>query len=181
MNLACGPNRELFDFLAECGYSERIEALCVDIDSDALRHTNQHVNIFPHRAAIRLMSENVIKWAIGRVRHHIEPQDIIYSSGLCDYLDPRLFRALITRCHEHLKPGGTLLLGNSPSTRIRSSWTNCFAGNCSTGPRRTCASCSRPPPSATGCRLSPSRNGSTCSPWRPGTDGPTVAGTLCAG
>ena len=112
MNLACGPNRELFDFLAECGYSERIEALCVDIDSDALRHTNQHVNIFPHRAAIRLMSENVIKWAIGRVRHHIEPQDIIYSSGLCDYLDPRLFRALITRCHEHLKPGGTLLLGN---------------------------------------------------------------------
>ena len=31
---------------------------------------------------------------------------------MCDYLDPRLFRALITRCHEHLKPGGTLLLGN---------------------------------------------------------------------
>ena len=31
---------------------------------------------------------------------------------LCDYLDPRLFRALICRCHEHLKPGGTLLLGN---------------------------------------------------------------------
>jgi hypothetical protein len=58
------------------------------------------------------MSENVIKWALGRVRHHIEPQDIIYSSGLCDYLDPRLFRALICRCHEHLKPGGTLLLGN---------------------------------------------------------------------
>ena len=81
---------------------QRVTALCVDIDSEALRHTNQHVNIFPHRASVRLMSENVIKWAIGRVRHHIEPQDIIYSSGLCDYLDPRLFRALICRCHEHL-------------------------------------------------------------------------------
>ena len=112
MNLACGPNRELFDFLAECDHSEWIDALCVDIDPDALRHTNQHVNIFPHRASIRLMSENVIKWALGRARHRIEPLDIIYSSGLCDYLDPRLFRALINRCHQHLKPGGTLLLGN---------------------------------------------------------------------
>ena len=112
MNLACGPNRELFDFLTECEYSESIEALCVDIDSEALQYTNQYVNIFPHRASIRLMSENVIKWSLGRARHHIEPLDIIYSSGLCDYLDPRLFRALITQCHRHLKPGGTLLLGN---------------------------------------------------------------------
>lgn len=112
MNLACGPNRELFDFLADCEYSESIEALCVDIDSEALQYTNQYVNIFPHRASIRLMSENVIKWALGRATHHIEPLDIIYSAGLCDYLDPRLFRALITQCHRHLKPGGTLLLGN---------------------------------------------------------------------
>ena len=111
MNLACGPNRELFDFLAECGDSERIEALCVDIDSEALRHTNQHVNIFPHRASIRLMSENVIKWSLGRASHHIEPLDVIYSAGLCDYLDARLFRSLITQCHRHLKPGGVLLLG----------------------------------------------------------------------
>ncbi|MDR2551168.1 MAG: cyclic nucleotide-binding domain-containing protein [Desulfobulbus sp.] len=112
MNLACGPNRELFDFLGDCEYSDTIEALCVDIDSEALQYTNQYVNIFPHRASIRLMSENVIKWALGRVNHHIEPLDIIYSAGLCDYLDPRLFRALITQCHRHLKPGGTLLLGN---------------------------------------------------------------------
>ncbi len=112
MNLACGPNRELFDFLAACDYSETIEALCVDIDSEALQYTNQYVNIFPHRASIRLMSENVIKWSLGRATHHIQPLDIIYSAGLCDYLDPRLFRALITQCYNHLKPGGTLLLGN---------------------------------------------------------------------
>lgn len=112
MNLACGPNRELFDFLTVCDYSENVEALCVDIDPEALQYTNQYVNIFPHRASIKLMSENVIKWALGRVTHHIKPLDIIYSAGLCDYLDPRLFRALITQCHRHLKPGGTLLLGN---------------------------------------------------------------------
>jgi len=112
MNLACGSNRELFDFLAECEHTELIEALCIDIDSDALRYTNQQVNIFPHKASIRLMSENVIKWSLGRVSQQIERQDIIYSAGLCDYLDTRLFRALVTQCYNHLKPGGILLLGN---------------------------------------------------------------------
>jgi extracellular factor (EF) 3-hydroxypalmitic acid methyl ester biosynthesis protein len=112
MNLACGPNRELFDFIAECDHSESVEALCVDIDAEALQYTNQYVNIFPHMASIRLMSENVIKWSLGRASHKIEPMDIIYSAGLCDYLDTRLFRALVTQCYKHLKPGGSLLLGN---------------------------------------------------------------------
>jgi SAM-dependent methyltransferase len=112
MNLACGPNRELFDFLAECPYSELIEALCVDIDPEALQYTNQFVNIFPHRASVRLMSENVIKWSLGRVSHQLGKLDIIYSAGLCDYLDDRLFRALIKQCYNHLNPGGSLLLGN---------------------------------------------------------------------
>lgn len=115
MNLACGPNRELFDFLAECDHSELVEALCVDIDSEALQYTNQYVNIFPHRASIRLMSENVIKWSLGRVSHHIGKMDIIYSAGLCDYLDTKLFQALIAQCYKHLNPGGTLLLGNFTS------------------------------------------------------------------
>jgi len=61
---------------------------------------------------VRFMNENVIKWALGRVKQDFGPQDIIYSSGLCDYLDARLFKALIRRCHDHLKAGGVLILGN---------------------------------------------------------------------
>ena len=105
MNLACGPNRELFDFLSQCEYTQAIEALCVDIDSEALQFTNQNVNVFPHKASIRFMNENLVKWSLGRVSHQIGKQHIIYSAGLCDYLDRRLFQALITRCHEHLEPG----------------------------------------------------------------------------
>ncbi|MCK5544374.1 MAG: cyclic nucleotide-binding domain-containing protein [Desulfobulbaceae bacterium] len=112
MNLACGSNRELFDFIKDCDYSEQIEALCMDIDSDALAFTDQQVNVFSHQATIRLMSENLVKWALGKVIHDIGDQDIIYSSGLTDYLDTRLFIALVSRCHEHLKPGGKLIVGN---------------------------------------------------------------------
>ena len=112
MNLACGPSRELFDLVAECDYSEKINALCIDIDPEALQYANQEVNRSDHKASVRFMNENVIKWAIGRVKHDFGPQDIIYSSGLCDYLDDRLTLALIKRCFDHLNPGGALIIGN---------------------------------------------------------------------
>jgi len=112
MNLACGPCRELFDFLKECGYTEKIDALCVDIDTEALQYSNQHINIFPHKASVRYMTENLVKWALGKVSHDIGVKDLIYSAGLFDYLEPRLFCKLVDRCYEHLKPGGYLLIGN---------------------------------------------------------------------
>ena len=58
------------------------------------------------------MHENVIKWSLGRTRHDLPAQDIIYSSGLCDYLDRRMMEKLIDRCHEQLVPGGALVVGN---------------------------------------------------------------------
>ena len=112
MNLACGSNRELFDFLARCRYTASVEALCVDADTEALEYTNREVNIFAHSAAIRLLNDNVVKWAVGRIRHEVGLQDIIYSAGLTDYLDRRLFLAFVARCYEYLKPGGVLVIGN---------------------------------------------------------------------
>ncbi len=112
INLACGPARELFDLLSTCQYSHRIHALCMDIDPEALKFADRRVNTNTHNADIRFMCENVIKWALGRAKHDLGPQDIIYSSGLCDYLDRRLMLRLIRRCYEQLKPDGILILGN---------------------------------------------------------------------
>lgn len=112
MNLACGPCRELFDLLARCDYSQFINALCIDIDAEALQFANRYVNTTPHQASVRFMHENVIKWALGRAKHDFGPQDIIYSSGLCDYLDRRLVTRLIERCHGQLTTGGALVIGN---------------------------------------------------------------------
>lgn len=120
MNLACGPARELFDLLADCDFSSRLEAVCIDIDAEALEYSDRVVNPHSHGASIVYMRENIIKWAIGRIKHDFEPQDIIYSSGLCDYLDERLVSALIERCHHYLKPGGVLVIGNfSPANPDR--------------------------------------------------------------
>ncbi len=116
MNLACGSNRELFDFLSGFEKSQAIEALCIDIDPDALAYTNRHVNVFNHQATVRLMNENIVKWALGRARHDFGQQDIIYSSGLTDYLERRLFVKLIERCHGQLRDGGVLIVGNFSPT-----------------------------------------------------------------
>ncbi|HID71017.1 MAG TPA: class I SAM-dependent methyltransferase [Desulfobacterales bacterium] len=112
MNLACGPSRELFDFLKECDYTDKIDALCVDIDTEALHYSNQNVNNFPHSASVRYMTENLVKWGLGKVSHDIGTMDLIYSAGLFDYLEPRLFCKLVDKCYQHLKPGGSLLIGN---------------------------------------------------------------------
>ncbi len=112
MSLACGPARELCDFLAGFPEADAVDALLVDIDPDALKHAASNLDRSETRASIRYMRENLIRWAMGRVRHHFEAQDVIYSAGLTDYLGRSLFTALVRQCHDHLKPGGILIVGN---------------------------------------------------------------------
>lgn len=120
MNLACGPCRELFDLLTDCDYSAKIDALCIDIDADALQYADQFVNTAGHHASVRFMRENVIKWSLGRAKHDLPLQNIIYSSGLCDYLDSRMMLKLVGRCYNQLVPGGVLIVGNfTPSNPDR--------------------------------------------------------------
>ncbi len=112
MNLACGPSRELSDLLADCDYSRYLSILCIDIDSEALQTADRNINAVTHQATVRFMRENVIKWALGRCRQDLGQQDIIYSSGLCDYLDRRLMIRLIETCHSQLAKDGKLIIGN---------------------------------------------------------------------
>jgi CRP-like cAMP-binding protein len=120
MNLACGPNRELFEFLHQCDYTERIDATCIDIDSQALHYIDQQINVFSHKAVIRLMNENLIKWALGKIDSDFGLHDIIYSAGLTDYLNDSLFTAFVNRCYLQLKNNGYLIIGNfAPSNPDR--------------------------------------------------------------
>ncbi len=112
MNLACGPSRELFDFIGDFSDNNKIHALCLDIDPQALQYTDKMSKTFAHNAKISFLKDNLIKWALGTSSQHIEKQDIIYSGGLFDYLDDDLFLMLANRCHEYLNPGGILMIGN---------------------------------------------------------------------
>lgn len=112
MSLACGPSRELFDFIKAFDRDEKISALCLDIDPLALKYTDSIAKSFEHNALVNFLKDNLIKWALGTSTQTIEPQDIIYSGGLFDYLDEDLFLMLLDRCYENLNPGGVLIIGN---------------------------------------------------------------------
>ncbi|MEM9422571.1 MAG: class I SAM-dependent methyltransferase [Pseudomonadota bacterium] len=53
---------------------------------------------------------------------HLPPQDLIYSAGLVDYLNPSLARKLISKLYEHLRPGGSVLIGNVNDHRTGIMW-----------------------------------------------------------
>ena len=49
-----------------------------------------------------------------------EGYDLIYCSGLYDYLNPQVCRALNTYLYDLLLPGGLLVVGNfAPNTPVR--------------------------------------------------------------
>jgi extracellular factor (EF) 3-hydroxypalmitic acid methyl ester biosynthesis protein len=112
LNLACGSCRELFDFLGEKKSPAPVEAICLDADPEALEFTHQKVNVFSHRAVIRFMQTDVVRWIIGRDKHPFGLLDFIYSAGLTDYLEDSLFQTLARRAYEYLKPGGVFVAGN---------------------------------------------------------------------
>ncbi len=55
----------------------------------------------------------------------VKPQHLIYSSGLFDYLKPRIARRLITSLYRCLAPGGLLVIGNADSENVFN-WINEF-------------------------------------------------------
>lgn len=111
-SLACGPAREVFDVLERAGDTSRLQVSCIDIDREALGHVEALCR--QHKAADRVRTHhgNLIYLATGQQELHLEPQDLIYSVNLIDYLSDEIATTLINWIHDRLRPGGRVLLGN---------------------------------------------------------------------
>lgn len=111
-SLACGPARELFDYYDECEQPKGLRTTLIDMDLQALAFVADKRDRRGLKKQMRLIAENLIYLAAGRSRSDLEPQDLIYSVGLIDYLADKHVVALINFCHDNLRPGGRLILGN---------------------------------------------------------------------
>lgn len=114
MNLACGPAREikeLSDLDSGKNFS-RATFDCYDQDNNALVYAKQllsdsgNVNFF-QKNAIRLALKKDIKDEIPY------KYDLIYSTGLFDYLNERLAVRLLKNLKVLLKPEGLILISNA--------------------------------------------------------------------
>ena len=110
-SLASGPARELFDLFSD---DERpnIHATCVDIDNEALFYTAELAHSLELIDRMSFIKDNVVRMARGRGKTILQPQRIIYSTGLIDYFQDNYVIALLDWIYDNLLPGGCVVLGN---------------------------------------------------------------------
>ncbi|MCP4674899.1 MAG: class I SAM-dependent methyltransferase [Deltaproteobacteria bacterium] len=126
MSIACGPAMEVQRFLAETNSIETpVEFLLIDQDEEALEYCTSNLGrsksaghpgsridfkclniavgqiLAPKNASEQSIVDNVLRDA-----------DLIYCTGLFDYLSDKIAIAMASRMYGFLKPGGRVLIGN---------------------------------------------------------------------
>ena len=123
LNVACGPAREVRDFLEESALSDRAEFLLIDFNKETLLHAGTKLveakRQFSRNTTIRTERISVYELLKRTQRKHgdAEKFDLIYCAGLFDYLAPETCRALMELWHDSLSPGGLIVIGNMTDTK----------------------------------------------------------------
>jgi extracellular factor (EF) 3-hydroxypalmitic acid methyl ester biosynthesis protein len=125
-NIACGPAREVQNFIAQHPLAERARFRLLDFNDETLQfarnrmeevkrehHRNTSVELVKN--SVQNLLKNADKTLPGDTKY-----DLIYCSGLYDYLSDRLIKALNSYLYDRLQPGGLLVVGNfAPHNPIR--------------------------------------------------------------
>jgi extracellular factor (EF) 3-hydroxypalmitic acid methyl ester biosynthesis protein len=116
-SVACGPAREISWLLEHSPEIEGAQITLMDIEPQAIRFCQRTLLSQLKRSGrnvqIRFVKESVRTLIRDRnIEEVLAPQDVIVSVGLFDYFNDRLFRVLLGRFYELLRPGGHLIVGN---------------------------------------------------------------------
>lgn len=125
MSIGCGPARELESILASSPFSTTWAATLVDQEPEALDYALSSASMLPGADRLKATALNIsFKDMLGAspVGAQIFQQDIVYSAGLVDYLNPLLAMRFIRRMYDFLKPGGRLIIGNVNDCRTGTLW-----------------------------------------------------------
>jgi extracellular factor (EF) 3-hydroxypalmitic acid methyl ester biosynthesis protein len=125
-SVACGPAREVQNFISHDALSERAEFCLLDFNGETLEHTRSRIDEVKRRhqrkTPVELIQDSV-QSLLRRGSKAAAPEptfDMIYCSGLYDYLSDSVCKALNTYLHDRLRPGGLMVIGNfAPNNPIR--------------------------------------------------------------
>jgi extracellular factor (EF) 3-hydroxypalmitic acid methyl ester biosynthesis protein len=112
MCMASGPATEVFDAFAVLPDKSRLRVTLLDIDLQALAFVDDLRSREKLAAQITLVNENLIALFLGRGKTRVDPQHLIYSIGLIDYLNDKLVHKLLQYAYDSLASGGRVILGN---------------------------------------------------------------------
>lgn len=125
MSIGCGPAREIEPILAGSPTSTTWAATLVDQEPEALDYALTSARGLTGSERLSATALNVsFKDMLGAspVGAQIFQQDIVYSAGLVDYLNPLLATRFVRRMYDFLKPGGRLIISNVNDRRTGTLW-----------------------------------------------------------
>jgi len=110
LDIACGSCRELFELAADIKESGA-KITCIDFDSDALNFSAKRLFYAGISRQIELRKYNALRM-VSHERNLKEfgMQDVIYSTGLFDYLEDDVLIRLINSLYELLNTNGKLIV-----------------------------------------------------------------------
>lgn len=112
LSLGSGAARELFDLFSVIADPGPAYATCLDVDAEALAF-GQRLTAEASLAERFVWSrENILHLARKLGHTHPESQDIVYSSGLFDYLSDEVAARVLDWVYEQLEPGAVAVIGN---------------------------------------------------------------------
>jgi extracellular factor (EF) 3-hydroxypalmitic acid methyl ester biosynthesis protein len=103
LNVGSGPGRDIFEYF-KINPQSSIHFECVDNDRKAINYASNLCAEYLNQ--ITFTNKNVFKF------NSSKKYDLIWSAGLFDYLNDKLFIFLLKRLYSFLKPGGYLYVGN---------------------------------------------------------------------
>jgi SAM-dependent methyltransferase len=124
-SVGSGPAREIEDILAGTPQDVRWRLNLVDQEPAALDYAFERIASMPDRDRLNATGLNI------SFREMLRPSadntafignDVIYSSGFVDYLNPLLAQRFIKRLYDFVKPGGQVIIGNVNNLETGMMW-----------------------------------------------------------
>jgi len=112
MDLASGPCRDVYEILTEPALEDQnVTFDCYDSDEKAIRYAKDLLGDEPR---VRFFNENAVRLALKKdIQNTVPTQyDLIYSTGLFDYLDHRISVRLISNLRKLLNKNGLLSISD---------------------------------------------------------------------
>jgi extracellular factor (EF) 3-hydroxypalmitic acid methyl ester biosynthesis protein len=124
--VACGPAWEAMNFIDQNPLADQAQFCLLDFNEETLKHTADKADLIrksKHRKTKVTMVKNSVQNLLRAGARDKKPKaeyDLIYCSGLYDYLNDSVCKSLNTYFFDLLKPGGLMVVGNfAPSTPIK--------------------------------------------------------------
>jgi len=114
-SVGCGPARELEEVLSQTPEDVRWRVNLVDQEPAALNFAFDRIASLKDRDRLNVAGLNI------SFKEMLRPSpdnavfvgnDVIYSSGFVDYLNPLLAQRFVKRLYDFVKPGGQVIIGN---------------------------------------------------------------------